>query len=211
VATYFTKDLFTFLQELEQNNNRDWFHENKPRFESLVKEPIAAFLSDLSTKLEEGYEVSPKALLRQHRDTRFSKDKSPYKTTVACFMHSTGMKKSDHPHGYYLHLSTDESFFGAGVHSPPTPNIIKIRSRIVDHPEEWAPISKLILAGESLKRPPKGFDPENQFIDDLKRKDFIVSGKITNRDVTSADFLEVYLDHCRTARPLMDFLGRALG
>ncbi len=211
MVKYFSNGLYSFLKELAQNNNRDWFMDNKSRYEAQIKEPMLAFLDDLSKQLEDGYEVSSKSMLRQHRDTRFSKDKSPYKVSVACFMYSTKMKKSDRPHGYYLHLDNDESFSGAGVHSPPGPHLLKIRNRIVGHPKEWKAISKLQLTGESLKRAPKGFDPDHEYVSDLKRKDFIVMTKLTKAEVTSSEFLDTYLRHCRANRPLVDFLGNALG
>jgi uncharacterized protein (TIGR02453 family) len=85
MAKYFSNGLYSFLRELEQNNDRDWFIDNKPRYEPLIKESMLAFLEDLSKRLEDGYVVSPKSMLRLHRDTRFSKDKSPYKITVARF------------------------------------------------------------------------------------------------------------------------------
>lgn len=210
MSAYFSKDLFAFLRELEQNNNRDWFHEQKHRYEALVKEPLIAFLADLDGQLEAGYEVSSKAILRQHRDTRFSQNKAPYKTSVACFMHSTSMKKSDHPHGYYLHLSDEECFFGAGVHSPPSASLLKIRKRIIESPNEWAPISKLKLSGNSLKRPPKGFSADETYINDLKRKDYLISTQLTQSEVTSQKLLKTYLDHCRQSRPLMNFLSQSL-
>lgn len=209
MSAYFTNEIFKFLRELKANNNRDWFHDNKQRYQEVVKGPLIAFLGDLSGKIEAGYEISAKSIQRQNRDTRFSRDKTPYKTTVACFMHNQNVKKSDHPHGYYLQIGDDESFFGAGVHSPPPPSVLKIRTRIVEQSKEWTQVAKLCVMGDRLKRPPKGFDPDHPHIEDLKRKDFINSTKLTKKEITSADFLKIVAAHCRTARPLMDFLSRA--
>ena len=210
MKSYFTPALFQFLYDLSQNNSKEWFHANKARYEEEVKGPILDFLEALSGKLGAEYEVSKKSILRQHRDTRFSKDKSPYKTTTACFMYHKGMQKSDHPHGYYLHLAVDECFFGAGVHTPPKHNLEKIRNRIVSHANEWKKVAKLPLTGESLKRPPQGFDPEHQWISDIKRKDYIHCFPMDRDDVVSDDFLDQYLKHCKTSKPLMDFLTKAV-
>lgn len=212
MAAYFSNSFFAFLKELEKNNHRDWFLANRARYDEHVKKPVLAFLADLAGKIEDGYEVSPKSMLRQNRDTRFSKDKSPYKTNVSCFMHASSVNKSDHPHGYYLHLGNDESFFGAGVHSPPPANLLKIRTRIAEDPKAWAKAAKLNLnRGDSLKRPPKGFDPNHPFIEDIKRRNFLVCEEFTKKEVTSPDFLKIYLNRCRASRPLMKFLSEELG
>lgn len=205
-SSLFTKEVFTFFKELEQNNSKEWFHENKARYEAVVKEPMLQFLSELSSKLGKDYEVTPKAILRQHRDIRFSKDKSPYKTYVACFLHKKGMKKSDHPHGYYLQIGASGQFFGAGVYAPSSDKLLKIRKRIVAKPKEWKKVQSLPLEGEKLKKSPRGFDPDHIFVEDLKRKDLITSTKITKKDVTSKDLPKHFLKFCQKTKPLMDFL-----
>ena len=97
MSAFFGEELFRFFAELEVNNRREWFHENKQRYLACVKQPMLDFLAQLSSKLDGAYVVSPKSLLRQHRDTRFSKDKTPYKTFTACFMHIAGRKKKRQP------------------------------------------------------------------------------------------------------------------
>src|ERR1041385_1103626 len=138
-----TPEVFAFLRELKKNNNREWFAENKTRYEQRVRGPILQFISDFQPRLariSEHLVADPRpsggSLFRIHRDTRFSKDKSPYKThTGIQFRHERA--KDVHAPGYYLHLAPDDVFFACGMWRPDGPSLALIRDRIVAKPDAW--------------------------------------------------------------------------
>ena len=169
---YFRSELFAFLRELRKNNNKEWFQANNERYERDVRGPFLEFISDFGSRLgniSKHYVADPRkvggSLFRIYRDTRFSKDKRPYKTNVgAHFRHIRG--KDVHAPGFYLHLEPDEVFVGAGIWHPENKTLIKIRDAIVEHPDRWkeAKTNKkfteyFYLTGDSLKRHPRGYDP----------------------------------------------------
>jgi len=216
--------MFKFLKDLAANNDRDWFKANKARYEKDVKNPALAFINAFGPKLAK---ISPHfradaraqggSLFRIYRDTRFSKDKSPYKThTGIQFRHEAG--KDAHCPGFYLHLEPGRVFVGLGIWHPDSQTARLIRERIADHPAEWkkAVYGKSFtgtfkLEGDSLKRPPRGFDPEHKYIDDLKRKDFIAGAKISQKMVTSPEFLNEFYGFCKRGAPMVRFLSVAVG
>ena len=219
----FEPELFSFLSDLRANNNRDWFAANKDRYESAVLEPALAFIEDFAphlAKISSHLRADPRpsggSLFRIYRDTRFSKDKTPYKTSVGVhFRHE--LAKDVHAPGFYLHLEPSAVFSGGGIWHPDTKTTTTIREAITGDPEGWKRAtrskrfaSRLELAGETLKRPPAGFDPAHPLIDDLRRKDFFGSTSLTEQDAISAGFIQRYAEICRAAKPLMQFLCRAL-
>jgi len=221
---YFTSGLFRFLKELAENNTRDWFAENKSRFEKEVKEPALQFVVDFGPhlhKISPHFRADPRpsggSLFRIYRDVRFSKDKSPYKTHAGLhFRHEAG--KTAHTPGFYLHLQPGESFAAFGLWHPDSPTLKMIRDAIVADPEGWkkavggkAFTEKFRIAGESLKRPPKGYDPEHPLIDQLKMKDFTAFAPLTQKQVTSVGFLEEFAEACRAGAPMVEFICRAIG
>lgn len=214
----FGLELFRFLEELKAHNDRAWFEANRPRYEAEARGPMLAFIERLSERLPE---VSPHfvadarpvggSMFRIHRDTRFSKDKTPYKTSLAAhFRHRT----ADNPHtpGFYLRLEPGGSLGGGGIWRPDSVALGKIRDRIVSEPEEWGAVlaSGIALEGDALKRPPAGYDREHPFVEDLKRKDFVTTTPFSEDEVCAQDFLERYLESCRKTAPLVAFLTRAL-
>jgi uncharacterized protein (TIGR02453 family) len=213
----FGPELFRFLKDLKANNDRAWFAENKERYEREVREPALAFVEDFAPHL---YEISPHfvadprpsgaSLFRIHRDTRFAKDKSPYKTYVGIrFSHERA--KDAHAPGFYLHLQPGSVWAAVGIWHPDPPSLAKIREAIAADPKSWRRASdRLRLGGDSLKRAPSGYDPEHPLIEDLKRKDFIASAELTQKDACSAGFLERYAETCRERAPLVRFLCSAL-
>ena len=217
---HFGPGFFKFLRELRENNNREWFLANKNRYESQVKEPMLGFIADFGAhlrKISGKFDADPRpiggSMFRIYRDTRFSRDKSPYKTHVAAhFPHHDGGKDHSAP-GYYLHLEPGTCFGGGGLWHPDGPELQKVRERIVNRTKEWKAIagSSISIGGESLKRPPAGFDPGHPFIEDLKRKDIFATMHFSERDVCAPDFVERYSEVCRTAAPLVEFLTKALG
>jgi uncharacterized protein (TIGR02453 family) len=222
--SYFTPALFKFLRDLKKNNNRDWFKANQARYESAVREPALAFITAFGPHL---HRISPYfradakkvggSMFRIHRDVRFGKDKSPYKTNTGLhFRHEAG--KDAHAPGFYVHLEPGGCFVGAGIWRPDGPSTRSIREAIAERPKEWkraAHGKKLTgvfeLGGQSLKRPPPGFDKEHTFIDDLKRKDFIAIADLSQAGVTAIDFDKQLGKTLATGAPLVKFLCGALG
>jgi uncharacterized protein (TIGR02453 family) len=220
----FGPELFSFLADLGANNNREWFEANRHRYEEQLLEPALDFIEAFGRRLEKispHFRADPRpsggSLFRIYRDTRFSKDKSPYKTNVGIhFRHEQA--KDAHAPGYYLHIGPDEVFAGGGIWHPGTEGATRIREAIVDDPERWrratrgaAFTKRLELGGDSLKRVPPWADADHPFADDLKRKDFFGWARLSERDVVAPGFVDEYARICRAAAPLMQFLCDALG
>ena len=219
----FGPELFSFLADLRENNDREWFAANRHRYEEHLLEPALAFIDAFAPRLEK---VSPHfraearpsggSLFRIYRDTRFSKDKSPYKTNVGIhFRHERA--KDAHAPGYYLHIGPGEIFAGGGIWHPDTETATRIREAIVADPEGWrratrrgAFAKRLQLGGDSLKRVPPWADAEHSFADDLRRKDFFGWAGLSEEDVLAPGFVDEYAQICRSAAPLMRFLCDAL-
>ena len=223
-ATYFTPATFTFLQELAANNNREWFHARKSRYEEDVKDPALRFIVDFGPHLQEispHFRADPRAnggsLFRIYRDTRFSKDKSPYKThTGIHFRHEA--YKDAHAPGFYLHIQPGSCFIGCGVWRPGGDALRKIREAIDEDPGAWKQASRdgrfkasFELTGDSLIRAPKGYDPNHPLIVDLRRKDFIGVANLSTDALMSDDFLDSFAGLCRDAAPFQRWLCRAIG
>lgn len=219
----FTNDTFEFLTALTTNNNREWFNERKGEYEAKVREPALELITQMQPLLGDissRFLATPKkvggSLMRIQRDARFSKDKTPYKTNIGIqFRHFMG--KDVHCPGFYLHISPEECFVGAGSWRPDGPSLAKIRSFIDENPRGWIKAkeqaeftNRYNLAGESLKRPPRGFNAEHPLIDDLKRKDFIAIGAVDPKDVIRADFVEYCAEQFRYADNYMYYLCTAL-
>ncbi|MEA3511204.1 MAG: DUF2461 domain-containing protein, partial [Actinomycetota bacterium] len=220
----FRPALFTYLNDLAENNDRQWFAHHKNRYEVYVKDAGLQFIRDFEPYL---HEISPHfvaddrtvggSLFRIYRDTRFSKDKTPYKTHLGIqFRHEAA--RDVHAPGFYLHLDPTGSFSGVGIWRPDGRSALAIREAIVDRPKDWVGMlsdpdfaATYTLEGESLKRPPRGFPPDHELVEDLKRKDFIATGKVSRKTVTAPDFLEQYATMSRNAAGYMEFLTRSLG
>ena len=216
---HFSKRTFSFLEELAKNNNRKWFAANKARFEEDVKDPAIRFILDFAPLLKEispHFKADPRgnggSLFRIYRDTRFSKDKAPFKThTGIQFRHDQG--KDAHAPGYYLHIEPGGCFIGLGTWRPDGKALLKIRDGLGEDIPGWEAAlghppfgERFQLSGDSLMRPPRGFDPNHPLIEDLKRKDFIALSPLSDSDVTAPAFLESFRDACRAGTPFMAFL-----
>ncbi len=218
--SYFQPELFKFFADLEKNNNRQWFAKNKDRYEKDVKESMLAFIEDFGPFLESispNFVADPRpsggSMFRIYRDTRFSKDKSPYKSWVAAKFNHRAEANDVHAPGFYLHIQIGDCVGGGGLWHPDPTDLAKVRDSIANLNSNWKEIKKLGLEieGETLKRPPQGYDSNHQFIGDLKRKDHYTSIAFTQKQVTSPDFLEIYLEACKKVSPLVKFLTLSLG
>lgn len=220
----FPKELYVFLSDLKDNNNRDWFESNKDRYVRFAKEPSIAFIEAMKDRL---HDISPSyiadtrgnggSMFRIYRDTRFSKDKTPYKLNIGCqFRHSAG--KDAHAPGFYMHLQPGENFAGGGIWLPPTPVLAKIRDAIDKHQDEWVKIKDFLrknkkvdfMEGERYKRPPQGFDAEHPLIEDLKLKTFFAGRSFKDTEVTSKKFIDEIVATFQDIAPLMRFVNEAL-
>lgn len=217
---HFTPGFFTFLRDLKRHNDRAWFAANKDRYLADVEVPMLRFITAVGERLPSvstAFIADPRrsggSMHRIYRDTRFSHDKSPYKTWVAVhFRHRSAAKDVAAP-GFYLHIGPTERFAGGGIYHPDMPALTRIRQRIVSEPKAWGAVirSGIEIEGDTLKRAPAGFDPAHRFIVDLKRKDLYAGAEFTARQVTAPDFLDAFIDSCREVAPLVEFLATALG
>lgn len=204
--SYFTAGTLKFLAELEKHNERAWFEKNKARYEELVKEPAGRLVADTAPKL--GMDGK---LMRIHRDVRFSKDKSPYKTNIGISFHPGGAK-GGLLGGLYLHVTPKESFVATGAYQPEAPVLAKIRDAIATKPAAWTKARKVGIDEDpdALKTAPKGFDPEHAHIVDLRKKSFTASVDLAPRQVTSDDLPKTIVSAEKKLRPLNEFLIAAL-
>ena len=222
-TTYFTPATFKFLKDLAANNNRDWFNDNKARYEDKVKEPALRFISDFAPhlkKISPHFRADPRpnggSLFRIYRDTRFSKDKTPYKThTGIHFRHEAA--KDAHAPGFYLHLEPGNVLMGAGCWHPARDALESIRDAIAGRPERWFEARDAVAGrdfefeGDSLKRPPRGYPADHPAIEDLKRKDFIGVTHLADKDVTGPGFDAALAGTFRALAPLVRWLCEATG
>ena len=220
----FKPTALNFLKELSENNNRNWFTQNKQRYEDDVLTPAFDFISAMSKPLAEispHFTAIPKriggSLMRIYRDTRFAKDKTPYKTNLGIqFRHQ--LAKDVHSPGYYLHIAPNEIFIGVGTWHPPSDALLKIRQYIVDYPQKWIAAcdniefqKKYELVGDKLKTAPRGFQKDHELIDDLRWKDFIAIKNLDKKDIQENNFVEISAKLFQTATPYMKFLCDAVG
>ena len=220
----FSKATLGFLDELTANNERAWFEENKPRYEALVREPALEFIAAMAAPLAKfapHFRAEPRkmggSLMRVFRDTRFARDKSPYKTNIGIQLrHELG--KDVHAPGFYLHIATDECFFGAGCWHPEAEALGHIRDLIAAQPKRWFAArddrkfaAHWTMAGDSLTRPPRGYAADHPAIGDLKRKDFIGLAALSFSDATGPGLVKLATERFAAAAPLMKFLCEAQG
>ncbi len=209
-----------FLAELKENNDRDWFKANKQYYEearsefiSIVESLIPALA--VTNPLIGNLEVKD-TVFRIYRDVRFSKDKSPYKTSFGAYM-APGGRKSMLP-GHYFHIEPGNSFVAGGSHNPQSDRLKKIRSEIYYNNSEFNSIinandfKKLFgqLKGEKLKRPPIGFPKDFEDIELLKFKEYILLHEFNDVTVERSDFLNVAVNIFEKMNPFIGFLNRAL-
>lgn len=218
-------EIFAFLRELRENNNTQWFADNRARYRERVQMPMIGFIERVAPWLERhapdfvaDTRLNGGSLFRIQRDTRFSADKSPFKTNIGCnFRHHLG--KDAHAPGFYVHIAPDEIFFGGGIWAPPTPALNAIRDAIVEKPKRWEKIVRApaFVAGVGgladapmLKNVPRGYDKEFAFAEDLKRKSLYAFGTCTEEDVCAPDFPDRVTRTFEAMVPFMQFLLDAL-
>ena len=220
---FFSPATFSFLDQLAKNNTRPWFNEHKPSYEQTVRSPALAFIESMQPSIQS---LSPSftaiskktggSLMRVYRDARFSNDKTPYKTNIGIqFRHVAG--KDVHAPGFYLHISPQECFVGAGIWRPDSKALGKIREMISDSPNAWKQLTDnktfkrlYAFSGDSLKTYPRGYAKDHPTINDLKRKDFIAISPLSQEDIVSPNLVKLVHQRYKAANDLMDYLCNAL-
>ena len=216
---WFTKDYNSFFKDLEKNNNREWFQENKPRYEKAHANVIE-FAEALMERMNEHDNIVPRTgkqtLFRIYRDVRFSKNKTPYKNHFSGYMSREGKQLRG---GYYFHLEPGgKTMVGGGFFSPNPADLKHIRQHIE---ADDKPLRKIIksatfkkyfgtLQGDTVKTAPKGFDKEHPAIDLLRHKQFYVFRTFTDKEVTSDNFLREVVKTCKAFRPFFDYMSEVL-
>ncbi|SMP77450.1 TIGR02453 family protein [Neorhodopirellula lusitana] len=218
-----SEDLFEFLEDLNENNEREWFKANKDRYEQCVREPALDLIEQLEKPLMRSapmLRVVAKrlggSLMRIHRDTRFGKDKTPYKTNVGISLRHDG-DGDIHGPGVYIHLACDECFVGAGSWRPAKETLAAIRQSIDADPKAWIKArdqrtfrKSFELAGESLKTSPRDYAKDHPMIEDLRRIDFIAVAPLSRKEVLADDAVKRIVELIRQAKPLMKFMCEAV-
>lgn len=207
-----------FLKLVKKNNNRDWFNAHKERY---LKEhnDIVAFADALLLEMNKHDVIEnqsgKKSLHRIYRDTRFSKEKTPYKTNWSGgFQRATKKRRG----GYYFHIEPGNTFVAGGFWGPDPKDLKRIRDEFA---YDAAPIRKILksknfvntfgsLKGEQVKTTPKGFDANDPAIDLLRYKQFIVVKKFTDKEVLSENFVKQMSDTFKAMRPFLDYMTEVL-
>jgi uncharacterized protein (TIGR02453 family) len=209
-----TKSTFEFLDLLAKNNNRDWFTENKKRFETennLAK----AFFTEVYIDLEKIDSLDKMQVYRIYRDVRFSKDKLPYKNHFSVgFSRTKPMLRG----GMYLHIENEASFVGGGFWAPNNEDLLRIRKEIeLDASDLREIISNTTfknmfgtLEGEELKTAPKNFDKAHPDIDLIRKKQYLLTRKFTNKEVMSPNFKEEVIATFAAMRPFFNYMSDVL-
>lgn len=214
-----SKETFRYLLDLRANNHRDWFMENKPRYEASHRDMIS-FAEDLFDRFSESDNLVPmtgkKILFRIYRDVRFSKDKTPYKTYWSgSFKRATKLLRG----GYYFHVSPEGgSFVGGGFWGPNKEDLKRIRDEFAVDADPMREIiaSKSFqkyfgeLKGDKVKTAPKGYPKDHPNIDLIRHKSFVVSRAFTDEEVLSSDFMEEIALTFEAMRPYFDYMSDVL-
>ena len=223
MSTYFSDKTWKFLRALKRNNSREWFNAHRTDYETHLKQPFQALITDLQPDLatiSPHYRADPRgtggSLFRIHRDTRFANDKTPYKTwSGARFFHERS-KQVAAP-SFYLHIEPGGCFLGAGLWHPEPDTQRRIRGFIFDNPTGWkaavqAPAfrRRFEMTGDTLVRPPRGFPADHELIDDLKRKDFVAGAGLDDDTVTGPRLRQAVASGFAGLAPMVDYLCAAL-
>lgn len=209
-----------FLTDLSKNNNREWYHANKNRYNESREKVL--FLTDVLINEIRKFDrdipaLSPNdCVFRIFRDVRFSKDKRPYKTNFGAFI-SKGGRKSMHA-GYYFHIDPEGSFCGGGIYMPPAEPLKMVRNYIAENGSEFQEMindddfkkTYPKLYEDRLKTAPKGFPKDHQFIELLRYKTFVFSNNLNNSELLENDFIDNIVYSFKILHPINSFLNEAL-
>lgn len=214
------KSLLTFLKGLEKNNNKEWFDGNKKTYEAIRKDWLGFVAETIAEAGRFDKDIAAleakNCIFRINRDVRFSNDKSPYKNNFGMSL-SKGGKKAEFC-GYYLHIQPGTCFLAGGAYMPMPDKLAAIRQEIDYNAEEFVRIvtdkqfKKYFgkLSGETLQRPPKGYEADNPMIQFIKHKSFLAEYKLTDADLLDKKFQTKMIEVFKAMQPLNEFLNRAI-
>ena len=208
------KNTISFLKELKLNNNREWFNENKDQF-NTIQSQVKIFAQEVNDSLNVSDNIEKIKIFRIYRDLRFSKDKTPYKKNIGMAFHRS---KPELRGGYYLEISADESFIAVGFWNPNKEDLLRIRKEIEIDGQEFKRIvnQKKIkeiwgdLKGDEVKTSPKGFTSDHEYIDLIKKKQFIFIKKLKEKDILDEKFQNELVNYFESIRPFFDYMSEVL-
>lgn len=215
----FSKDAIAFLRGLERNNKREWFQPRKHIYEEQIRTPLEALVNAINSELAEFAPryVTPvkKAVFRIYRDTRFSKDKRPYKTHIAATFYLQTLSKAAGP-CFYFHFTPKELLIFAGVYMPERDELLKIRNLLAERHEEFRTVVRGRalrnafgeLQGEKLSRISKGFDKDHPAEDLIRGKQWFLEHTLDGSVVATSRMLPEIVSHFRAAAPFIEFLAQ---
>ncbi|HTY57914.1 MAG TPA: DUF2461 domain-containing protein [Bacteroidota bacterium] len=218
----FPRSGLAFLHRLKKNNNRPWFQARKAEYQENVRFPMECLIAGLAARLHDDVpevEFNPrKSIFRIYRDTRFSKNKTPYKTNVAAWFGLRSMKGNTESPGLYVGVGTDEVWIGGGLYMPTGEQLKAIRRSIADSPDEYLAVVRSPrfrkklggIQGEMLSRAPLGYRPDHPMIEHLRHKQFFAGVELDERACTAPRFLETVAVVFTDTMPLVRWLARAV-
>ena len=210
-----SKDVFSFLKNLQKNNNRDWFHEHKATFK-VIETDVKQFYNQLFEQLNTVDSIESFKVFRIYRDVRFSKNKLPYKTHFGGSFHRT---KPELRGGYYLHIApNNESFIATGFWDPNKEDLFRIRKELEINSTELRELMEVeafksiwgVLQGDELQTAPRGFDKLDPNIDLIRKKQFIFTKKYSDKEVLSNGFEKEVIKSFKVIRPYFDYMSSVL-
>jgi uncharacterized protein (TIGR02453 family) len=217
-AAHLRPEALKFLRNLARHNDREWFQPRKAEFEAELKEPMLAVIRKVTEAMEEFAPAfvrpAEKCLFRIYRDTRFSSDKSPYKTHIAAWWSHHGLEKTSGA-GYYFHVSPKEVIVAAGSYMPDKDQLAAIRRWLLDHHLE---LKKLLqrpavrstfeeFEGNALTRPPKGFPPDHPGMDLIRCRQWGLAASLPAAEALKPGFAATLVRYFRLAAPVVDALN----
>lgn len=215
----FPPEALTFLRGLARNNDREWFNTRKEIFEAKLKAPMLELIDAINADLMDfapEYVTEPKrSLYRIYRDTRFSNDKTPYKTHIAAMFPKRGLGKNGAA-GFYFHLSPKEVGIGAGMYMPDADTLRAVRTMIEENLDSFRKAAKASekvcgkLSGDALSRVPKGFDPDSPAADLLKHKQWFFWMELDPKLATTPKLKAEIVKRFRAAAPVVELLNSPL-
>ncbi|MDV7187517.1 DUF2461 domain-containing protein [Lutibacter sp. TH_r2] len=212
--TVIDASIISFLKQLKKNNNREWFADHKEKFQEEQKK-LKSFYELLQLEMEKHDAIEKLKIFRIYRDVRFSKDKTPYKVHMSGHFVREGKERRG---GYYLHIQPGESFLAGGFWAPEKEDLFRIRKEFeMDTVEIREIISEENfqkyfgkIEGDSLKTAPRGFDKTHPDLDLIRMKQFIVTRKFTDKQITSANFLAEVNNSFKAMRPFFNYMSDVL-
>jgi uncharacterized protein (TIGR02453 family) len=219
MAQRIKKETLAFLRDLKRNNDREWFAANKDRYldahdnflqfvQGLIFEACAFDKSVVGLDAK-------KTVFRIYRDTRFAKDKSPYKPNFGAHLIDKG--KAVIPAGYYLHLEAGDCFLAGGIHMPESTTLRELRKEISAEGKEFLKIindkefkKHFTIVGDQLQKVPQGFDREDPMGDYLKFKEYTIIHSLSDKDVLSENFSSYCNKVFKLMLPFNSFMNRAI-